>query len=53
MVSSKDCDSIAITEFQGDKEGDGLDGIVASVDIVSHEEVVGLGGVTTDAEQFG
>lgn len=53
MIPSEDGDAIAITEFEGDEEGDGLDGVVSSVDIVTHEEVVCVGGVAADAKELG
>ncbi len=52
MISSQDGHSITITEFESDEQGDGFDGIVTSIDVVSHEEVVGVGRVATDAEEF-
>ena len=52
MVSAEDCYSIAISELEGYEEGDGLDGVVASVDVISHEEVVCVGRVPADAEEF-
>jgi len=52
VISSQDSDSILIADLKGDKESDGLDGVVASVNVISHEEVVGVGGLTTDFEQL-
>jgi hypothetical protein len=53
VVTPEDGHSISVTEFQGDEQGDGLDRVVASVDVVAHEEVVGVGGVASDAEELG
>ena len=52
VVPAKDSDAIAIPEFHGHQKGDGLDGIVASVDVITHEEVVGVRRVAADAKQF-
>jgi len=52
VVAAEDGDAVPIAKFEGDEEGDGFDGVVATVDVVAHEEVVGVGGVATDAEQF-
>ena len=52
VVPSENGNSITITEFQSDEKGDGLDGVVSSVDVVSHEKVVGIGRVSSNAEQF-
>jgi hypothetical protein len=53
VVAAEDGDAVAITEFERDEEGDGLDRVVATVDIVAHEEVVGVGGITAYAEELG
>ena len=38
--------------LEGDEESDGLDAVVASVHVVSHEQVVGVGGLASDPEQL-
>lgn len=52
MVASEDGDTIAITELQGDQQGDGLDGVVSTIHIVAHEQVVGVWRVATDTEEL-
>jgi hypothetical protein len=52
MVPAQDGDTITIAQLEGHKESDRLNGVVATVDIVAHEEVVGVRRVSTDAEQF-
>jgi hypothetical protein len=52
VITSKDCNAIAVAEFEGNKESNSLDGVVASVDIVTHEEIVGIWRITTDSEEF-
>ena len=43
VVSSEDGDTVAVPQLHRDEESDGLDGIVSSVYVISHEEVVGIG----------
>lgn len=50
VIASEDCDAIAVSEFQGDEQGDCLDGVVASVYIVAHEEVIGVWRVAANSE---
>ena len=37
MVAAEDGDALRIADFEGDEEGDGLDGEVASIDVVTFE----------------
>ena len=43
VVASKDGDAIAIPQLHRDEKGDSLDGIVSSVYVITHEEIVGIG----------
>jgi hypothetical protein len=52
VVTTEDGHTVAVTELERDEEGHCLDRVVATVNIVAHEEVVGVGRVTADAEQF-
>lgn len=52
MVSTQDGDTVLVAELEGDQEGDSLDRVVTTIDIVSHEEVVGIGGVASNPEEF-
>jgi hypothetical protein len=52
MVASEDGDTMWESNFEGDEEGYGFDGVVASVDVVTHKEVICVGGVSADAEEF-
>ena len=38
--------------LEGDEKGDGLDAVVASVNIVAHEEIVGVGRLAPDLEEL-
>jgi hypothetical protein len=52
MVSSENGDTIPVAEFERDEEGDGFDRVVATIDVVAHEEVVCVGRVAADSEEF-
>jgi hypothetical protein len=52
VVASQDGDAIAITNFQCDEERHRLDRVVPAVDVVAHEQVVGVGRRAADAEQL-
>jgi hypothetical protein len=40
MISAEDGHTVPIAKFEGHEEGDRLDGIVASVNVIAHEEIV-------------
>jgi len=42
VVASEDGDTVAVPQLHRDEEGDGLDGIVPSVYVITHEEVIGI-----------
>jgi hypothetical protein len=42
VVSTEDSDAIAEAKLECDKEGDGLDGVVPAINVVAHEEIVGV-----------
>ena len=52
VVSSEDSKSVLIADFKSDEQGYGLDRVVSSVDVVTHEEVVGIGRVSTNLEEL-
>lgn len=52
VVASEDGDTVAVAQFEGNKEGDGFDGVIPPVDIITHEEVVGVGRVTANAKEL-
>ena len=43
VVASEYGDAIAVPQLHRDQESDGLDGVVSSVHVITHEEVVGIG----------
>ena len=52
VVSSKDSKSILKADLESDEESDSLDGVVAAIDVVTHEEVVGVGRLTTNLKEL-
>jgi hypothetical protein len=53
VVTTEDRNAVPVPNLEGDEEGDGLDRVVSSVNVVSHEEVVRVGRVTANAEELG
>lgn len=52
MVSSENGNTMSVPHFQSHKKRDSLHGEIASVNVVSHEQVVGVWGFASDFEQF-
>lgn len=52
MIAPQNGDPIPVAHFQGDKQADGLDRVIASVNIVPHEEVVCVRAVPSYSEQL-
>lgn len=53
VVPTEDGDPVRVAELERHEESDGLDRVVAAVNVVAHEQVVGIGRVSTDAEELG
>ena len=52
VISSQDRDSVRVSDLQSNEKSHGLNGVVASIDIVSHEQVVGIRKLTSKPEEF-
>lgn len=52
VVATEDGDALRVADLECDQQSDGLDGEVATIDVVSHEEVVGVWVGSTDLEQL-
>lgn len=52
MVTSKDGDSISISEFKSNEQRNSLDGIISSINVISHEEVIGIRGISSNPEKL-
>lgn len=52
MISSNQGNSVSVPDFQGQQEQESLNRVEASVHEVSHEDVVGLGAVSSHLEEL-
>lgn len=52
VIAAQDGQSLREPDLEGDEQGDSLDRVVAAIDVVSHEEVVGLGRLAANLEQL-
>lgn len=52
MVTTEDGDSVFIADLEGDKKSHSLNTVVSTVNIVTHEKVVCVGAVSTNAEKL-
>ena len=52
MVAAKDGDPAAVADLQGDKQGNGLDAVVAPVHVVTHKEIVCVWRLAPNPEQL-
>ena len=52
MVASQKSDSVFVPDFEGQKEQECLNAIFSSVDIIAHEDVIGVRRESTDFEEF-
>jgi hypothetical protein len=52
VVSSEDGDSLRVSDLEGDEKSDGLNRVVTSVNIITHEKVVGIGVGSTNLEEL-
>lgn len=52
VVSAQNGDSVAVAHLEADEQRDGLDGVVATIYVISHEEVVGIRRLAANSEQL-
>ena len=52
VVTAEDSNSVGEAHLEGDEESDGLDRVVTTIDVVAHEEVVSVRGLSSDLEQL-
>ena len=43
VISAEDSDTVAVTKLEGNEESHGLYRVVTSVDVITHEQIVGVG----------
>lgn len=52
VVATEDCDSLRVSDFESNEQGNSLYGVVSSINVVTHEKIVGIWVGTTDSEQL-
>ena len=52
VVTSEDSDSVWVSDLEGNEKGDSLYGVVSSVDVISHEEIVVVWQLSSNFEEF-
>jgi len=52
VVSSEDCDSVTVADFERHQQSDSLNRVIATIDVIAHEEVVSVWGLATNFEKF-
>ena len=52
MVSSEDSDSAWVSHLKGDQKSNSLDWVVASINVISHEEIVVVWQLSSNLEEF-
>ena len=52
VVATEHCNTVWIADFESDEEEESFEGVETAIDVVAHEEVVGLRRVATNKEQF-
>ena len=50
VIASDQSDTLRVTNFQGEQKKERLDRIVATIDEISHEQVVGVGALAAHLE---
>ena len=52
MVSSENGEAVSESDFETNEKSDCLNGVVSTIDVVSHEQIVCLGWLAADTEKF-
>lgn len=52
MISSEDSQSLWISDFQSNKQSDSLNWVIASINVISHEQVISIRGLSSNLEKF-
>jgi hypothetical protein len=53
VVSAKDCYAVSVAQFESNKQRHCFDRVIAAIDVVAHEEIVGVWRVSSNAEELG
>ena len=52
VISSQDVHALGVADLVAEEKRDSFDRVVATIDVVTHEEIVRIGWEATDLEQF-
>jgi ActR/RegA family two-component response regulator len=52
VITPEDRDSVLEAHFKGHEQRHCLDRVIATIDVVTHEKIVRVGGLSTDLEQL-
>jgi hypothetical protein len=52
MVASQDGYSVFVADFQSDEKSDGFHGIITTIHVITHEQVIRIGTLTAYLEQL-
>lgn len=52
VVATEDSNSVLVANLQGDQKRNGLDRVVATIDVIAHEKIVGVRAVASNSEQL-
>ena len=52
VVPAKDCYAVPVAKLESDEQRHGFDRIIAAIDVVAHEEVIGIRRISPDAEKL-
>ena len=52
MISAQNREAVLVPDFEANKQSNSLNRIVSSIDIVTHEKVICVWGLSTDLKEF-
>lgn len=52
VIATEDRNALRVSDFESNKESDCLYGIVTSINVITHEEIVGIGVWSTNSEKL-
>lgn len=52
VVAAEDSDALRVADFESNEESNCLNGIITSINVVTHEEIVGIWIGSTNSEEF-
>lgn len=52
VVSTQNGDTVLVAQLKADEQGDGLNRIVTAIHIITHEEIIGIRGLSANSKKF-